>query len=301
MADTRETLLAELRDAINAGDYTEATNVFNDLSEEYGETRKEESKLVNRVKALQNNQQLTAEERVKFNSFLQARAAAEFQRTGLLTGGVGLSLGAESADSDLSSLASTADTLIDQEKTLQSETTTAKSKVKEKTVPAKVVIDISTTIDEFTGDTSELTVEITNVGEQLAEEVRLDITTNDSIQPNQTEDNIGSLTSGLTITRTYSFNTAQTSNGSGRIELGLDSANGSSDRKTITAPIESTEETKKEEGLSRFDQNNTGQIGFNDVIEAIKAHNDGRTIGGKKVSFNDVISVIKAHNKNKTV
>ncbi|ERJ06872.1 Halolysin protein [Halorhabdus tiamatea SARL4B] len=51
------------------------------------------------------------------------------------------------------------------------------------------------------------------------------------------------------------------------------------------------------EGLDRFDQNEpAGEIGFQDVLDAIGAYNEGETVGGSPVTFQDVLDVIGAYN-----
>lgn len=49
--------------------------------------------------------------------------------------------------------------------------------------------------------------------------------------------------------------------------------------------------------LKRFDQSNTGEISFKDVIQAINSYNKQEKIGGENVSFSDVINVINAYNQ----
>jgi hypothetical protein len=54
-------------------------------------------------------------------------------------------------------------------------------------------------------------------------------------------------------------------------------------------------------GLARFDQNDTGQIGAQDVLNAISAYNSGDQIGGADVSARDVIDLIAAYNSGQSV
>lgn len=61
------------------------------------------------------------------------------------------------------------------------------------------------------------------------------------------------------------------------------------------------EVTTADDGLSRFDQDNTGVISFSDVLDAIRAHNSDTQIGGEPVSFQDVLEVIKTHNNETPV
>lgn len=70
---------------------------------------------------------------------------------------------------------------------------------------------------------------------------------------------------------------------------------GSSD--SIEIPIE----IEEDEGLSRFDTDNNGEIEFNDVLNAIDAFNNNAQIGGSDVEFDDILEVISAYNEGAPV
>jgi hypothetical protein len=53
--------------------------------------------------------------------------------------------------------------------------------------------------------------------------------------------------------------------------------------------------------LSRFDQDDSGQIGFQEVIDAIEAYNTDGQIGGEDVEFQDVLDAIEAYNNDTQV
>lgn len=53
--------------------------------------------------------------------------------------------------------------------------------------------------------------------------------------------------------------------------------------------------------LARFDTDQTGEIGFTEVLDAIAAHNTDTLIGGQPVSFQEVLDVIAAHNEEQQV
>lgn len=55
--------------------------------------------------------------------------------------------------------------------------------------------------------------------------------------------------------------------------------------------------SESDDGLSRFDQDDSGAIEFGEVLNAIAAHNSGSQIGGQPVTFADVLAVISAHNE----
>lgn len=54
-------------------------------------------------------------------------------------------------------------------------------------------------------------------------------------------------------------------------------------------------------GLARFDQDGSGLISFDDVLNAISAANNDEQIGGQNVVFQDVLAVIEAHNEETPV
>jgi len=56
-----------------------------------------------------------------------------------------------------------------------------------------------------------------------------------------------------------------------------------------------------EPGLARFDTSGDGEIGFNEVLNAIEANNEGTEIGGEPVEFDDVLDAIAANNEGTAV
>jgi hypothetical protein len=303
-SEQAEVLLSDLQDAINASDYTQAREIINNLSEIYSDVDKEESELAEKVQSIQQKQQLSAEERTEFQSFLQAKAAAEFQRTGLLTGGIGLSLGNESTD-EVEDLATSAGELKNQEATLRSETTKVKSRVEKKTIPARVTLETVSKLDDFNPDTSEFTIEVTNVGEKVAESVQIKLSSSDSIVLNEKESSIGSISEGSSKTKTYNYNISN--GGTGRLQLTVTSANAGSDKKTIIAPIVSSQADNQEFADQDFSEKQFNAVFGDDgdqtqdeLSSAINTwfNSDNNTVNGVTLSQDDLSDLINYWFKN---
>ena len=61
------------------------------------------------------------------------------------------------------------------------------------------------------------------------------------------------------------------------------------------------DDDNSDSGLSRFDTDDNGEIGFNEVLAAINAFNNDTQIGGEDVGFNEVIDAIDAFNNDTAV
>lgn len=99
--------------------------------------------------------------------------------------------------------------------------------------------------------------------------------------------------SGETVAYTYQ------NSGEYDVDLTVTDENSATNTTTQTVVVDPADDENS--GVSRFDTNNDGQIGFGEVLTAIGAHNNGTQIGGGDVGFQDVLSAIQAHNDGTSV
>lgn len=303
MTTSLSDLFDDFQSAINNGNIDEAHSIYESILEKYEQQRDDEIQLSARSQMADIE---STEDTEKIDKYLGTQMETLAERLRFKTVGGTIvdeyhELQNTGEFQDLwDELQESISELTPLEENIEDEKTTAEQAIKNTTVPADVNIlrvdkDTNGTLD--TNTTFGVTVVIANVGDKQAQNISLSIDPVGPISAKESNDVIGSVSGRENTKYEYEFEIVGT--GNGQIQFELNSVNAGTDQKSITVPISS--ESNSNNTLRRFDQENTGQISFSDVLGAIDSYNSDKKIGNEEVSFEDVINVIDAYNNNTAV
>lgn len=295
MSESIQSLINELVDAIQSEDQDRAQNAASELKNAYKTRQQEEQKIIDKSSIARRDKSLSEQDQDILAGFLETASDIGMKRGAFMLEVASTIASIEEGEDSADAFEGTADTLKNNENQIETEQQTAEKIVQKATIdPSAEILSATATETELElNESTTVEVVIANVGDESATNVTVEIDTTEGLSSNISTDTIGTLTSDQEKNKTYGV--SADGGGNQRIDIVIDSDNAGKDVADIdiTVPIQS--------GLSRFDQNNTGQISFDDVTDAIDAYTNNEQIGGQEVEFNEVIEVINAFNNETPV
>lgn len=303
-------LIGELVAKAEVGDIEAATEILESIADRFDELRTIERSAIRRSAGARRSEDVEAQGIDALTEHIQAGADTQMSRAAFLLESVSILQELEteqtenatatqttqqSASNELATLGNRIQTQQDEYDNTATNAAETTNKIE---VPAQVSVEsISAPNTAKPTERFNVIATIKNVGDQPAADVNMTIKSKHEGKP-QSEKKIviGELPGSEIKTASEEINGSET------VIVTIKSSNGGSDRSETTILIESSSEPdESDDGLSRFDQDNTGKINRDDAIAAIVAYNTNDTIGGEPVSRDQAVNVIVAYNTGQPV
>ncbi|WP_251344430.1 NEW3 domain-containing protein [Haloplanus halophilus] len=286
-----ETLLSQLETAIDAGRYSDARLLFDQIVRQYDSLRLESNRITARVEAAQAAEDTSFETVQDFSEYLRSATKTDVIRSEFLASVKGFieaqtGDGTQSPPKDQSTVLQTIQQTRQREQNRQQRKSTVTSEIDNLSVPPSLAI---TNLKKGmqaprAGTTVNLDVTVTNVGDSPVSSISLSVRPPSGVTTSQSKSNIGQL--GASSTTSKSITLTGQSAGTYSIPVDVTGSEGTQASEEVTLSV--MNESSLPPNIEQFDTNGAPGIQVDEVQNAIAAFNNGKIGAGVA---QDVIAV----------
>jgi hypothetical protein len=259
-----ETLLDRLATAVAEERVQDARELVKQLRQTYAENTQTEATTVAKAQAVQKARTETASQ---LSRHIQTASKIEFQRANML-GQVVAYIESQGTAVTSSTARQAVEELRQQEAQLTTTQQAVESAITERSIPPEISISLVSAVSPQTQTNNSVDVEITvtNIGDEPAREVVLNISTPGESEPEESSISLGTIGAGQTLTPTVSLTGSQP--GVNSLTVTIESTNGGYTSESATVSTVATTDSTSQSPIEIYDTNDNGDIELGELIDA---------------------------------
>lgn len=278
-----QALLDQFKAEVEAGDYQQAGELYTQIQARYNERNKTEQKQQGQALLAREQPETSSEQRDTLRELLSQVPQTQQARRGFLIAGGGI-LAEETTPREFSSVV---------EESTQAEQEIASAQVSAAPVietisrpPEPTITSVAPRANPIVGTASDVAVTVTNTGTAPASGVTVTLTAPAEVTVENGQSSLGSLAGGAERTVVSSISPSQS--GEQILTATVSTAGAGGDTQSLSITVDSTGFS-----VARFDRDNDGHIGFDDLRYATREYNRD------SITFDQLRRVVQAYNEGK--
>lgn len=290
-------LLAEYREAAEAGEYEKAKTILGKVGDRIREKRTDEIRSLERSLLARDSPGTPRSKLGSIDAYVETLSRTNLVRAGFLTEAIG-ALDREDATAVADS-ESTASSLESAEGSVEDAKGSVEAETSDETLPPSVAVLDASVPDETlsTGVSATVTATVGNVGDETARDVVVAVETREGLQVNGSSRSVGTVSGNGEAS--VSFEVTASDPGQYAVAVDVESANAGEATGEVTVEVVGA----NPEGVLEHIAGENRTVEFQEVVEAISLYNQEQTVPGtdRELEFQDVLRVIAAFNEEEPV
>jgi len=293
-------LVDQFQTAVENEEVERAKTLTRRISTRLSEKRVEQVQTLKQSIQARDQPDASVEEAQKLQEYIRSITSLSLERHGFLMSSTSLLSEFEQlSETERQQGSEKASRLRDADQTTDESQTSAEAVTAEASLPPNVVL-VSASAPELTlaaGQSSSVDVQLSNVGDEVAEDVDVTVSSSEGLAFNGTRKRVSEVQGGQSVE--FGFEVTADEPGTYTVRFQLSSVNGGEDSRDVTLNVTSSP-TNAVETIAG--DNRT--VEFQEVLEAISLYNQGRPVqgtDGETLTFQDVLRVIALFNEEGSV